>query len=230
VYAWIREQRGGRVGERDAGNAARGRDERRRLTPHDQRCVRLALMVGADRYTGTRVHTRPRATRAGQASETSEGIWMEGAVHLERDERERSSAQRDVGRDVGLVRIGRAHDDEAALEIEQVARGQRVVGIDPQRGAAQRIVGETQERPRGEPREAPATDGDLDPEERRALELVQPLPGRLRCAIAHLVRCGDGDGGCRGGHRAGESLDELMAQLLQRGRAIDTRLGGREAG
>jgi len=167
--AWIGEERGHHVGKWSARNAARGGNERRRLAPEDEGGVTLFGRGGGARRRADNAGTC--TTRSGEARETRERRGMQRAVHFERDEAERASAQRDVGRDVGLVWIGRPYDDEAALEIDEVTRGQRVVRVDPQSGTAERIVRETERGPRREPREPALTDAGLDPEERRTAEL-----------------------------------------------------------
>jgi hypothetical protein len=185
--------------------------------------VRFALVIGADRYTGACVDTGAGATRARESCKTCERVRMQCAVHLECDERERAGAEGNVGCDVGLVRIGGAHDDESTFEIEEIARGQRVVRIDPQRGTRQWIVGETQECPRCEPRQTATTDGDFDPQERCALQLEETLAGYLVRSLMSLGASFGSDDVDGRRDRARKPLDELMTQLRERRRAPVSR-------
>lgn len=197
--ATIGEERRDCFGEGRARDAARRCKERRRLTPYDQLCVRIALDAAS--------HT----TRVGETRQTRERRWVQGAVHLERDEREGASAERDVGRDVRLVRIGRANNDEATLEVEQIARGQRAVRIDPEGGAGHRIVGEAQQSPRGEPCEAALTDRSLEPHERCATQLGELFGVALAVVLARDRRRHD-----RRRDGPGEPTHEIVPKLRER--------------
>ncbi len=122
-------------------------------------------------------------------------------MQLERDEREGAGAQRDVGGDVGLGRVFGADDDEAPLEIEELTWVVGAVGVDEEGGAAQRIVGEAEEGPRGEPGEAPLTERDLDPQDGRLAQ---------RCT-ADTASCAYPRKTTR------KALDELVPQLFEGG-------------
>lgn len=132
-------------------------------------------------------------------------------MQLERHQGERSRAQRDVGRDVGLVRILGPQDDEATLEIEELAREVGAERVDEQRGPRERVVGEAQEGPRGEPGEAPLTEGYLEPQD--------------RCTSQGGER-GPATPGQRSGRRSGrasgkasrKALEELVPQSFEGGR------------
>ena len=117
-------------------------------------------------------------------------------MHLERDHAEGAAAQRDVGRDVRFVRIGWAHDDELALEVEQVARSERAVRVDPQRGTAERVARDDERRPSREPCQAAVADADLDPGERcleergeRGVLVSRPRVGCLLPRVDARVAC-----------------------------------------
>ncbi|MBL8765536.1 MAG: hypothetical protein JNM07_14910, partial [Phycisphaerae bacterium] len=114
--ARVAEERRDGLEERGAAHAARGRDERGWSAEHDQGRVRLA------------------APTVREPGEPGEGGGMEAPVQLERDEREGAGAQRDVGRDVGLGRVFGADDDEAPLEIEELAWVVGAVGVDEEGG------------------------------------------------------------------------------------------------
>ncbi len=92
---------------------------------------------------------------------------MQRRVHLERDETERSASKRELCGDMRLVRILRTDDDEARAQVEEIARRERAVRVDPERWPSQRIVIEAERRPSREPGEPSLSERHLDPREGR---------------------------------------------------------------
>jgi hypothetical protein len=166
-----------------------------------------------------------RRARRRETREAGERLRVERAMHLERHHAERPRSQRDVGGDVRLVRVVRAHHDELAFEVEEIARGERAVRVDPQGRAAERIARDDERRPRGEPRETSIADGDLDPGEGGVEQL------RTGLVLVAAVGGGSGRGRATAGvHGTEDHTRKAAGELLpQLGEAVaccgDSRVG-----